>query len=218
MSLKLYGYWRSSASYRVRIAMHLKQLAFEYIPVNLALDGGQQFQSEYKGLNPANLVPTYIDEDEDIILNQSMAIIEYIDEKYETGHQLIPNHKLDRARVRMVSQDLACDVQPIANLRVLKALASQFDASEEARSAWCRDWITKGFSALEKRLQTTAGEYCFGFDLSMADVCLVPQVYNAKRFGVDMDGFPIIQRINDNCNKLSEFVEAMPENQIDAVK
>lgn len=217
MSLKLYGYWRSSASYRVRIALNLKQLEFEYIPVNLAKDGGQQFQSDYEGINPAHLVPTYIDEDEDIILNQSMAIIEYIDEKYDSGHQLIPSHKLDRARVRMVSQDIACDVQPIANLRVLKTLASQFDAPEEARSAWCRDWIEKGFTAIERRLQTTAGEYCFGFDLTMADVCLVPQVYNANRFGVDMDAFPTIQRINDNCNKLQAFIDALPENQVDAV-
>lgn len=218
MSLKLYGYWRSSATYRVRIALNLKQLDYEYIPVNLAKDGGEQFAADYAGLNPAHLVPTYVDDDEDIILTQSLAIIEYVDEKYDSGFRLIPSHKLDRARVRMVSQDVACDIQPVANLRVLNKLSNQFDASPELRGAWCKDWIETGFRAIEKRLETTAGKFCFGFDLSMADVCLVPQVYNAERFDVDMNAFPIIQRVAENCNELEEFVKALPENQMDAVK
>ncbi len=217
MSLKLYGYWRSSASYRVRIALNLKALDFEYIPVHLAKDGGEQNSAEYAGLNPAHLVPTFVDDDEDIILNQSMAIIEYIDEKYEQGSRLIPQHKLLRARVRTVAQDIACDMQPIANLRVLNHLSGEFGADTEQRNAWCKHWIETGFTALEKKLQTTAGKYCFGFDVTMADVVLVPQVYNAKRFDVQMDRYPLIDKIVQNCNQLDPFKQAAPENQIDAV-
>lgn len=218
MSLKLYGYWRSSATYRVRIALNLKELEYEYIPVHLAKDGGEQFSTEYLGLNPAQLVPTYVDDDEDIILNQSMAIIEYIDERYDSGYRLLPSHKLERARVRMVSHDIACDVQPLANLRVLNRLTSQCKVEPEERNIWSKHWIETGFAALEKRLQNTAGDYCFGFDLSLADTVLVPQVYNAIRFGVDMSQYPLINRIYDNCNALPAFIDAMPENQIDAVK
>ena len=217
MSLKLYGYWRSSATYRVRIALNLKQLDYEYIPVHLVKDGGQQNSDEYSGLNPAKLVPTFIDDDEDIILNQSMAIIEYIDEKYEQGESLIPPHKLARARVRAISQDIGCDIQPIANLRILGHLESQFESNQDGKAQWCRHWIETGFEALEKRLQTTAGDYCFGFDVTMADVTLVPQVYNALRFNVDMESYPLINRIYENCNKLQAFIDAAPENQPDAV-
>lgn len=217
MSLKLYGYWRSSASYRVRIALNLKELDYEYVPVHLVRDGGEQNSDEYTGLNPAHLVPTFVDDDEDIILNQSMAIIEYIDEKYEQGYKLIPQHKVQRARVRTIAQDIGCDMQPVCNLRVLNHLTSEFDAETEQRNAWCKHWIEKGFSALEKRLQTTAGKFCFGFDLTMADVVLVPQVYNALRFNVDMEQYPLVNKIYHNCNQLKAFIDAAPENQIDAV-
>lgn len=216
MSLKLYGYWRSSATYRARIAMNLKALEYEYIPVHLARDGGEQFSADYEQLNPAHLVPTFVDDDEDVLLNQSMAIIEYVDEKYDSGVALLPPHRLARARVRAVAQDLACDIQPVQNLRVLKRLTAQFDASETDRNTWSRHWIETGLVALEKRLATTAGEFCFGFDVSMADVVLVPQLYNAQRFEVDMSKMPIISRIWENCNRLEAFHKALPENQIDA--
>jgi len=216
VNLKLHGYWRSSATYRVRIALHLKQLAFDYIPVHLVLDGGQQKAVEYTRLNPSQLVPTLIDEDEDIILNQSLAIIEYLDEKYDSGASLIPQHTLDRARVRAVSYDLACEVQPVTNLRIINALKSDFNASADDIIAWQQKWMKKGFAALEKRLETRAGKYCFGYDISMADICLVPQVYNAKRFEVDMQAFPLISKIWHNCNELDAFQKALPENQIDA--
>lgn len=218
MSLHLHGYWRSTATYRVRIAMNLKQLKYQYHPVHLVLDGGQQFSQEYTTLNPSQLVPTFVDDDEDIFLNQSLAIIEYLDERYPDPVRLLSSHKLDRARVRALTLDIACDIQPLANLRVLNQLSSSFDADVDSRNAWAKHWIEKGFVAIEKRLNNTAADYSFGFDMSMADVCLVPQVYNAIRFGVDMDNFPVIKRVNENCNELQAFIDALPENQPDAVK
>ena len=216
MSIKLHGYWRSSASYRVRIALNLKQLEYQNIPVHLVKDGGQQHSDTYLGLNPAELVPTLIDDDEDIILNQSMAIIEYLDERYPEPCPLLSKHIADRARIRAISQDIACDIQPLANLRVLNYMADEYNADADSKTKWCKQWIEKGFTGVEKRIQNTAGKYCFGFDLSMADVCLVPQVYNAKRFKVDMQQYPTILRIAENCNLLDAFVAAMPENQSDA--
>jgi maleylacetoacetate isomerase len=216
VSLKLYGYWRSSATYRVRIALNLKQLDYEIVPVHLVKEGGEQHQSPYTRLNPAELVPTLVDEDEDIILNQSLAIIEYLDERYDSGMPLLPEHKLQRARVRALAYDIAADIQPLVNLRVLQYIQQHHGVDDEEKASWCRHWIGKGFSAIEERLQTTAGKYCFGFDLSLADVCLVPQVFNAQRFAVQMEDFPLISRIAANCNKLEAFERALPENQPDA--
>lgn len=216
--MKLYGYWRSSASYRVRIALNLKEIEYEYLPVHLVKDGGEQHSTEYKMLNPAELVPTLVDSDNesDIILNQSLAIIEYLDERFPEINKLIPDHKLDRARVRAVAYDLACDAQPIQNLRVLQYLEQHFNADQSAKSAWAKHWIEQAFSSVERRIQNTAADYCFGFNVSMADVVLVPQYYNAERFGVDMAHYPLIQRVVDNCNKLEAFKKAAPEAQPDA--
>ncbi|AWL11343.1 Maleylpyruvate isomerase [Saliniradius amylolyticus] len=216
MSLKLYGYWRSSASYRVRIALNLKQLDYDYVPVHLVKDGGEQHLTSYQQLNPAELVPTFVDEDEDVILNQSLAIIEYLHERYDSGEELLPEHRLDRARVRALSYDLACDVQPLVNLRVLQQISADFNADDEHKAAWARNWNQRGLSAVEKRLQTTAGKYCFGFDVSLADICLVPQVYNAMRFKVDISAYPLIEKIYHNCLELDAFERARPENQPDA--
>ncbi|MCC2616668.1 maleylacetoacetate isomerase [Aestuariibacter halophilus] len=216
MSLKLYGYWRSSATYRVRIALNIKGLDYEYVPVHLVKEGGEQHQDAYSQLNPAHLVPTLVDEDRDIILNQSMAIIEYLDERYPQTPRLLPSHTLDRARVRTVALDLACDIQPLANLRVLNKLADDFAVDQEGKAAWARHWITLGFEALETRLKNTAGDYCFGFDVTLADVALVPQVYNALRFGVDMSKYPLIDKVYQNCSALTPFKLAAPENQPDA--
>jgi maleylacetoacetate isomerase len=216
MSLKLYGYWRSSASYRVRIALHYKTLDYDYIPVHLVKEGGQHRTSDYCGINPSMLVPTFVDDDEDIMLNQSLAIIEYLDEKYLNKPNLLPSHTLDRARVRALAQDIACDIQPITNLRILESLKTDFDADTEQTKEWCAKWIELGFKAIEHRLATRSGKYCYGYDVTLADVCLVPQVYNAIRFNVDMTRFPLIQKIYDNCNELEAFKLAMPEAQIDA--
>tara|TARA_B100001063_G_C16726110_1_gene536491 strand:+ start:546 stop:1202 length:657 start_codon:yes stop_codon:yes gene_type:complete len=217
MSLTLYGYWRSTASYRVRIALNLKGVEYQYVPVHLVNEGGQQHSAPYKQLNPAQLVPTLVDDDEDIILNQSLAIIEYLDERFPSPYQLIPSHKTERARVRALAQDIACDTQPLSNLRVLNQLKSEYSAEQESVNKWAAHWITLSFDAIEKRLQTQAGKYCFDFDVTMADLCLIPQVYNAHRFNVDMTRYPLIQKITDNCNALPAFEKAQPENQIDSV-
>ena len=216
MNIKLHSYWRSSASYRVRIALNLKKLDYEYIPVHLVNDGGEQKSECYKRLNPAMLVPTFTDEDEDITLNQSLAIIEFLDEKYSDASPLLPKHRLDKARVRMIAQDIACDIQPITNLRVLNKLKSDFTADATAVKKWSQDTIHAGFVALEKRLAGRAGNYAYGYSVTLADVCLVPQVYNALRFDVDMTQFPIISKVHRNCQLLEAFIKAAPENQPDA--
>lgn len=218
MSLKLYGYWRSTASYRVRIALNLKGLDYEYIPVHLVNDGGEQHSADYTQLNPAQLLPTLVDDDEDIILNQSLSIIEYLDERFPSPYKLLPSHATERARVRALAQDIACDTQPLSNLRVLNKLKSQFGADQHAVSQWAAHWISLSFNAIEQRLQTQAGKYCFDFDITLADVCLVPQVYNAHRFNVDMKTFPLIQKISDNCNSVAAFKLALPENQVDSIR
>ncbi|MBT0584868.1 maleylacetoacetate isomerase [Alteromonas oceanisediminis] len=215
MSLHLLGYWRSSATYRVRIALNLKQLEYKYSPIHLVNNGGEQNAEDYRRRNPAGLVPCLIDDDEDFTLNQSMSIIEFLDEKYPSDIHFLPKHALERARVRGLAQDIACDVQPLANLRVLQSLES-FGCSPDSKPRWAKHWIEKGFSALEKRLQTRAGKFCFGFDLTMADIVLVPQVYNAERFGVDMTQYPLIGKIHKNCNRIEAFQRAHPDNQPDA--
>ncbi len=216
MSLKLYSYWRSTASYRVRIALNLKQLDYEIVPVHLVKEGGEQHLPDYQQLNPARLLPTLVDDDEDIILNQSLSIITYLDERYPQPAPLLPAHAVEKARVTALAQDIACDIQPLGNLRVLNALKSRFSASQDDVAQWAAHWIERGFEGIEQRLQTQAGKYCFDFDVTLADICLVPQVYNAKRFGVDMSQYPLISKIADNCNRLPAFERALPENQPDA--
>ncbi|MFC4699858.1 maleylacetoacetate isomerase [Glaciecola siphonariae] len=217
MSLTLHGYWRSSASYRVRIALNLKQLDYEYVPVHLVNNGGEQKSDAYQRLNPSKLVPTFVDSDADITLSQSLAIIEYLDEKYPEPCLLMPKHAQDRARVRMLAYDMACDTQPLANLRVLNRLKSDFDADDAAVKAWVQHWVTEGFNGLSKKIETRAGKYAYGYQVSLADICIVPQVYNALRFGVDMTAFPLIHKIYKNCTSLDAFAQAAPENQPDAV-
>jgi maleylacetoacetate isomerase len=216
MKLKLYGYWRSSASYRVRIALHLKQLKYESIPVHLVNNGGEQTSEAYKYLNPAMLVPTFTDEDENCTLNQSLAIIEFLDEKYPGVAPLLPRNAVDKARVRTIAQDIACDIQPVSNLRVLNKLKSNFQADNKAVSQWSHDVIQTGLAAIEKRLVASAGKFAFGDTVSLADICVVPQVYNALRFGVNMEQFPHIYKTYQHCQTLAEFIKAAPENQLDA--
>lgn len=214
--MKLLGYWRSSATYRVRIALNLKQIPYQYEPIHLLNEGGEQHKEDYVALNPSHLVPTLIDEDEDLILNQSLAIIEYIDERFDGPLRLLPTDMLDKMKVRSLSYDLACDTQPIANLRVLQYLTNELSQDDTAKGQWAKHWTEKGIAVVEKRLKNTAGKYCFGFDVSMADVCLVPQVYNAMRFGIDLDKYPVVKKVHENCAELDAFIDALPENQIDA--
>lgn len=202
MSLKLYGSLKSTASERVQIALNLKGLAYEYIPTSFS---SEQTDDNYLKVNPSGLIPTLVDDDEDIILNQSLAIIEYLDERVPDVCPLMPPHKVARARVRALCQDLVADVQPLINLRVLSFLKSEFGLEEASREKWNQFWIEQGLAPIEKRLQTTAGEYCFGFDLSVADVCLVPMVQNAERFKIDLSAYPVVQKIYKNCMKLDAF-------------
>lgn len=211
--MKLYGYWRSTAAYRVRIALYLKGIEFENISVHLVKDGGEQFKSEYVDLNPAKLVPTLVDGD--LSLNQSLAIIEYLDDK-EDANVLLPKDPALKAKVRAVAQDIACDIHPLNNLRILKYLKGNLGVSDEAKDAWYAHWILTGFAALEARLKATAGKFCFGDEVTLADVCLIPQLYNARRFNVPLDDFPLICQIEANCLALDAFDKAVPENQPDA--
>ena len=185
--MKLYGYWRSTAAYRVRIALQIKALQFENLSVHLVKDGGEQFKPDYVDMNPAKLVPTLIDGD--VVLNQSMAIVEYLDEQYPDT-PLLPKDVALRAQVRAMAQDIACDIHPLNNLRVLKYLAGTLKVEDQAKSEWYAHWILTGFAALEQRLAKTAGKYCFGDTVTLADLCLIPQLYNARRFNVPLDDFP----------------------------
>ncbi len=212
--MKLYGYWRSTAAYRVRIALHLKNIVFESISVHLVNGGGEQYGSDYSELNPNHLVPTLVDGD--FALNQSLAIIDYI-ESTDTGPALYPQDTKMRAKVQALALDIACEVHPLNNLRVQQYLTSTLHVDGMAKQAWIEHWMTMGFNAVEKRLIVSAGQYCFANTVSVADICLVAQVYNSHRFNVDMSAYPVINRVVDNCNKLPAFIKALPENQNDAL-
>lgn len=216
-ALVLYGYWRSSAAYRVRIALNLKGLDYETRPVHLVRDGGEQHTADYHTLNPQELVPCLLDGDRAI--TQSLAIMEYLDEMHpELETALLPVDARGRARVRALAQVVACDIHPLGNLRVLQQLEAEFGASEEQRAAWSRHWIGAGFQAIETMLgdNVATGRYCHGEAPSMADVCLVPQVYNALRWKLPLDDYPTIMRIYQSCNELEAFRRAAPEAQPDA--
>jgi maleylacetoacetate isomerase len=211
--MKLYGYWRSSAAYRVRIALNLKQLSFDNVPVHLVKEGGQQHSDAYKALNPAELVPTFTDGD--VSLNQSLAIIEYLEEMYPEP-ALLPEDVAKKAQVRGLALDIACEIHPLNNLRVLQYLTGPLALNETQKLAWINHWLATGFAALEQRLARSAGPFCVGDTVTMADLCLVPQVYNALRFAHDMTAYPLISRIHHNCQQLAAFALAAPEQQPDA--
>ncbi|QYK00246.1 maleylacetoacetate isomerase [Shewanella psychrotolerans] len=213
--MKLLGYWRSSAAYRVRIALNLKGLDAELQSVHLVKDGGEQHSAQYAALNPQELVPTLIEGDDEFVLSQSLAIIEYLDEIYPQ-HQMLPAEPKDRALVRAMALSVACEIHPLNNLRVLQYLSGPLGLGEEAKTAWYQHWIHQGFTALEKQLVEHSGTYCFGDNVTLADLCLIPQIYNANRFKVDLTVYPNICRIWDNCHQLDAFVKAAPENQDDA--
>lgn len=217
-SIKLYSYWRSSAAYRVRIALNLKQLDHEIIPVHLVNEGGEQHREDYRALNPQASVPTLLDGSR--VYRQSMAIIEYLDEAYPATVALLPSTARERARVRALAQVVACDIHPLNNLRVMQFLERDFSSPQVERQRWTQHWIVEGFRALEVMLDDNAstGLYCDGDAPTLADLCLIPQVYNARRFDVDMAAFPVIARIEQQCLSLPAFDAARPENQPDAPK
>lgn len=213
MPIKLYGYFRSSASYRVRAALNLKNVDYKQTFVHLRK--GEQFDKKYVKLNPQEQLPTLVTEQGDVLV-QSPAILEWLDEQYPWP-ALLPKEPLDRQRVRALAAVIGCDVHPIDNLRVLKYVTGELDASQEKLAAWFNHWITLGFNGFEAMLADDArtGDFCHGDAPSMADVYLVPQVFNSKRFGLSLDPWPNIARIYENCNALPAFDDAKPQNQPD---
>jgi maleylacetoacetate isomerase len=212
--VKLYDYFRSSAAYRVRIALNLKGLAPERVFVHLAK--GEQLGGDYLSVNPQGLVPALVTDDGHV-LSQSLAIIDWLDETHPVP-PLLPADPDERARVRSIALAIACDIHPLNNLRVLNYLSNTLGVTAEQRTGWYRYWIDLGFEALEKRLagDPRTGPYCHGSAPTLADVCLVPQVANARRFHLDLSPYPAIVRIDAACAALPAFADAAPARQADA--
>lgn len=217
--MKLYSYFRSSASYRVRIALNLKGLPYETVPVHLLKNGGEQFAPAYRQLNPDALVPALIAESADgaAVLTQSLAIIEYLEEIHPEP-RLLPQNALDRAYVRSIALSIACDIHPLNNLRVLKYLVRTLKVDEDSKNAWYRHWCEQGLAAIETTLakDKRVGKFCYGDTPTLADCCLVPQVANAQRLNCDLSQMPTIMRINEACVALDAFANAAPAKQPDA--
>ncbi|MBB1059017.1 maleylacetoacetate isomerase [Marilutibacter spongiae] len=213
--LKLYSYWRSSAAYRVRIGLNLKGLSYDIEPVHLVRDGGEQHMPDFREANPQGLVPVLRHGSR--VFRQSLAILEYLEEAWPTP-ALLPGEARDRARVRALAQAVACEIHPLNNLRVLQHLEHEMGVDADGREAWVRHWVEDGFEAIEAMLvdHPSTGRFCEGDAPGLADCCLVPQVYNARRFKVDMAPYPTIERIEAACLALPAFDAARPERQPDA--
>ena len=210
--MKLYSYFRSSAAYRVRIALNLKGIAYDTIPIHLIKDGGRHRQAEYRAVNPQMRVPTLIAPNGEVLV-QSLAIIEYLEE-IKPDPPLLPKDPIARAHVRALADIVACDIHPMNNLGPLRYLKHQMHQEQPAIDAWYHHWVIDGFTALETLVR--AGPYSFGADVTLADVFLIPQVANARRLKVPLEAFPNIVGIEAACLKLSAFDRARPENQPDA--
>jgi maleylpyruvate isomerase len=213
--MKLYTYFRSSAAYRVRIALNLKGIAYDAAPVHLLRNGGEQLSDAYRAINPAMLLPAL--EDDGNVIGQSLAIIEYLEET-QPQMPLLPSDPAGRARVRALALTVAADTHPLGNLRVLKYLTGELAVPDEVKLAWQQHWLRTGMSSLEALLANDprTGRYCHGDTPTLADCCLVPQVFSAQRFGVDLAPYPTIARIHAACNELPAFQQAHPAQQPDA--
>jgi maleylpyruvate isomerase len=218
--MKLYSYFRSSASYRVRIALNLKGMPYDTVPVHLLKHGGEQLSQMYRTLNSDGLVPTMVDDDTvdgQAVLTQSLAILEYLEEIHPAP-ALLPPAALDRAFVRSIALSIACDIHPLNNLRVLRYLVHELKVDENAKNAWYRHWCESGLAALEVTLarDSRPGKFCFGDTPTLADCCLVPQIFNAQRLKCDLSAMPSVMGIYQNCQELDAFIKAAPQNQPDA--
>lgn len=209
--MELFDYVRSSSAYRVRICLNLKGLAYDSHAVNLLEQ--QQSSEQYKTMNPQGLVPALNDGDN--LVTQSIAICEYLEEQYPETAAILPKDLADKTHVKALALSIACEVQPLNNLRVLNYLVQDMGLSEQQKMTWYHHWVTQGFIALEAQLAHSdrTGDFCFGDTPTLADICLVPQVFNAKRFKVPMEDYPNINRIAANCDKLAAFAKAHPDNQ-----
>jgi maleylpyruvate isomerase len=208
----LYGYFRSSAAYRVRIAANLKGIAFQTVPIHLQKDGGQNLKPEFRAINPQMRVPA-LKLSSGEVLTQSLAIIEYLDEVHPQP-PLLPPDPVGRAQVRALSQLIACDIHPLNNVAPLRYLKNELGIDQARIDAWYRHWVIAGFDALEAMLGS--GPYAYGADVTLADICLVPQVANARRLKVPLDRYPKIVAVDAACAALPAFAQARPENQPDA--
>lgn len=215
MNLRLYTYWRSSAAYRVRIALNLKGLPFDSVPKHLLRDGGEQKKPEYLAVNPQGLVPALVDDG--FVIPQSIAICEYLEEIHPEP-RLLPGSARDRATLRAMALGIACDIHPLNNLRVLKYLGRELQADEAARNRWYAHWVSEGLAAIEKMLAARPGPgpFCLGKAPTIADVCLVPQVFNAWRYEVPTEPYPLVRAVVDTCMKLPAFDQSQPSKQPDA--
>lgn len=212
----LYSYFRSSAAYRVRIGLNLKGLDYQIRPVHLLKDGGQQHQPDYVQVNPVQLLPAL--DDDGLIITQSLAILEYLDERYPEL-PLLPKALADRAWARSMAQTVACDIHPLNNLRVLQYLKNDLHVQEDARNQWYRHWVSVGLEGLEAlvlRHGKKGQAFIFGDLPSIAEICLIPQMFNARRFDIDLTAFPRLLAIEEKCLELSAFQEAAPDRQPDA--
>lgn len=212
--MRFHGYFRSSSSYRCRIAFNLKRIEPEFVPVHLVKDGGQHRSEAYRELNPQGLVPTL--EVDGAILTQSPAILEWLDETHPEP-PLLPRDPIERSLVRAFTQVIACEIHPLQNLRVLQYLKTNYAEEQDGLNAWCQRWIGDGLSACEAHLEryNKGASFCFGETPGMADLYLIPQVFSAHRFNVDMSGMPNIKRISAHCETLAAFADAHPSKQPD---
>ena len=218
--MKLYSYFRSSAAYRVRIALNIKGMPYDIVPVHLLKHGGEQLSQMYRTLNSDGLVPTMVEDDaagSQAVLTQSLAILEYLEEIHPAP-ALLPAPALDRAFVRSIALSIACDIHPVNNLRVLRYLVHELKVDENAKNAWYRHWCESGLAALETTLtrEKRSGRFCFGDTPTFADCCLVPQIFNAQRLKCDLTAMPTLMQIYQNCQELEAFIQAAPQNQPDA--
>jgi maleylpyruvate isomerase len=209
--MRLYDYWRSSAAYRVRIALNFKQLAYEQVAVDLR--AGAQRAPEFLALNPQGLVPVL--DDDGAVLSQSLPILNYLEERYPE-RSLLPKDLPGRALSRGIAVAIACEIHPLNNLRVLQYLEHELGLAKDVRRRWYHHWIAEGLGPIEAMLARGAGEFCVADAPSLADVCLVPQVYNARRYDCDLAPYPTIRRIDERCRALEPFARAAPERQPDA--
>ena len=213
--VKLYSYFRSSASYRVRIALNYKGVPYEYAAIHLLKDGGQQFSEAFRALNADALVPVL--EDEAHLLTQSLAIVEYLEET-APDPPLMPRDVIERAYVRSIASAIACDIHPLNNLRVLRYLVRTLGVSDEQKNAWYRHWVEHGLAAVEARIsaEDRSGRFSLGDAVTMADVFVVPQIFNAQRMDCNLGQVPTLMRIFSNCMELPAFISAQPSSQPDA--